>query len=324
MSRLFEEGYLYDFFQAVRLLENMFPEGKSPGETADVMSEQIRFRPHSGLLFPATDVRQIELLEGMPAGARITATFMGLYGVDSPLPIYFYQSIATESEESKPLRDFLDIFNHRLYSLFYRSWKKYRLQIQHNRSATKRSLNVRVLSLAGLGTKGMFEDSAMPSMSLAAYAGSLSMRVRNSEGLEHLLKGFLDGAELSVTENIERWVDIPHRGSVGSNASIPLTLGSTACIGERVFDVSGKFRIVIGPLRLVQYLLLLPGAATAKLLQYLVRLYTRDYLDFDVRLKLISNEIPVTSLGDKGSKLGLTTWLGKPKEDITSRVVVLN
>jgi type VI secretion system protein ImpH len=324
MKRLFEAGHYFDFFQAVRLLENFFPDGKCPGETADFVAEQIRFRPHSGLVFPATDIREIELVVGMPTRARVTATFMGLYGVDSPLPVFFYNSIATESEESKPLADFLDIFNHRLYALLYRSWKKYRLPVQQNISSTKRLLATRVLSLAGLGTKGTLQDSTMPSMRLAAYAGLLSMRVRNAEGLQHFLTGFLDGANVSIQQNIARWVDIPHRGKVGRSREAALTLGSTACIGERVFDVSGKFRIVVGPLTFMQYLLLLPGAVTAKLVQFLVQLYVRDYLDYDVQLKLKSREIPVMKLSDKASKLGLTTWLGKPKEEITSRIIGFN
>src|SRR5512146_1022934 len=147
IARLFREGYMFDFFQAVRLLERFFPEGKSPGEAVDIAEEQIRFRPHNGLAFPATDVRGVEHLEGVQERARITATFMGLYGIGSPLPVYFYDSVATETEESKPLRDFLDMFNHRLYSLFYRSWRKYRLILHYSTPSNREELAVRVLSL---------------------------------------------------------------------------------------------------------------------------------------------------------------------------------
>lgn len=322
VARLFREGYMFDFFQSVRLLETFFGDGNSPGEALDIAGEQIRFRPHNGLVFPATDVRSVELLNGTPQRARITATFMGLYGIGSPLPVYFYDSVATETEESKPLRDFLDMFNHRLYSLYYRSWRKYRLALHYRNSSSREKLVVRALSLAGLGTKKAIDDSVIEPIRLAAFAGSLSMRVHNAEGLQNLVAEFLGGVQVSVLENVSRWVTIPRRGCIGRNSTIKAVLGQTACIGEQVHDVSGKFCIVVGPLTLQQYLSLLPGGTNAKLLQFLVRLYVRDTLAYDVQLKLITLEIPMYRLGDSTLKLGLTTWLGKPRTETTSRTVV--
>lgn len=321
VARLFREGYMFDFFQSVRLLESFFSEGKSPGENAEIAEERIRFRPHNGLVFPATDVRSVELLKGPPERARITVTFMGLYGVGSPLPVYFYDSLAAGTEESKSLRDFLDIFNHRLYALFYRSWKKYRLALQYGKPSTREDFVVRALSLAGIGTKAAVDDALLPSIRLAAFAGSLSMRVHNAEGLQGLVAELLGGVEVSVLENVARWVIIPQRGRIGRKGALRSLLGSSACIGERVNDISGKFRLVVGPLTLRQYLALLPGGMSAQLLQFLVRLYVRDHLDYDVRLKLKTGEIPIHPLGDRTSKLGLTTWLGKPRTETTSRVV---
>lgn len=321
MARLFREGYLYDFFQAVRLLERHFGETKSPGETSEVAEERIRFRPHSGLVFPAADVRRVDPLEGDTERARITVTFMGLYGVDSPLPVYFCDSIATESEESQPLRDFLDMFNHRLYALFYRSWKKYRLALQYSKPSTRDDFAVRTLSLAGLGTKGAVEGALLPPMRLAAFAGFLSSRVRNAEGLCNLVTELLGGVRASLLENVSRWVTIPQRRHIGRKTRFQSVVGSTACIGERVKDISGKFRVVLGPLTVQQYLALLPGGMSAKILQFLVRLYVRDYLDYDVQLELLTCEIPVHRLGDGTSRLGLTTWVGKPRTETTSRIV---
>jgi type VI secretion system protein ImpH len=320
-ARLFREGFMFDFFQSVRLLESMFPEGKSPGESSDIAEERIRFRPHNGLIFPATDVRQVELLDERPKRARLTATFMGLYGVDSPLPVYFYDVVATDAEETKPLRDFLDMFNHRLYSLFYRSWKKYRFGMEYSRPSTRKSFVVRTLSLGGIGTRGVVDDAVIEPIRLAAFVGLLSMRVHNAEGLRNLVAEFLGGVQVSVIENIPRWVVIPRRPRIGEKGPLASSLGQTACIGSRVEDVSGKFRIAIGPLTMEQYLTFLPGNSTARLLSTLVRLYVRDNLDYDVQLKLSTHEIPRYRMGDKAAKLGLTTWLGTPQTTITERVV---
>ena len=100
-----------------------------------------------------------------------------------------------------------------------------------------------------------------------------------------------------------------------------MTLGFTSTIGQRVFDISGKFRIVLGPLTMAQYLSFLPEGSGARILHYLVRLRAPDHLDYDVRLVLKTAEIQPLRLGDAITKLGLTTWVGRPAHDVTSRIV---
>ena len=319
-ERMFREGYLFDFFQVVRLLENLFPEARMPGESFEFSRERIRLRPHSGLVFPATDIRTIEYLDGDPSRVRLTVTFMGLYGVDSPLPVYFYTDIATESERTRPLREFLDIFNHRFYSLFYRSWKKYRPTL-HYLAGGSDAYSQRTLCLAGLGTKNALNDCLVPPLRLAAFAGRLSCRIRNSEGLECLLADFLEGIKVAIVENVPRWVGISERPTLSKDSRVPFKLGMTAAIGEKIFDLSGKFRVVLGPLGLKQYLSLLPGSGNARVIHYLVRLYAPDYLDFDAELRLRTAEIPPLRLGDKGVQLGLTSWSGRPRGEVASRLV---
>lgn len=108
---------------------------------------------------------------------------------------------------------------------------------------------------------------------------------------------------------------------MGQTGSVRFALGEMACVGQKVFDIAGKFRIVLGPLTLAQYLTFLPKGANASMLHYLVRLYAPDHLDFDVELILKTAEIPPLRLGDKGMQMGLTTWSGRPQGEMTSRVV---
>lgn len=317
LARLFREGHQFDFFQAARLLELTFTSSGSVEET-------LRFRPHSDLVFPATDVHSVERLSSGAAQARLTATFMGLYGIDSPLPVYFYQEIARESEHSAALRDFLDLFNNRLYALFYRSWKKYRPAL-HFVPGGGDDYSQRLLCLAGLGTKKTAGHPEIPPLRLAAFAGRLSCRVRNAEGLRHLIADFFTGIGVRIIENVPRWWRIPERPELRKEAKVRFVLGDVpgkmACIGAKIFDVAGKFRIVLGPLTLAQYLTFLPKGANASRLRYLVRLYAPDHLDFDVELILKTAEIPTVKLGDKSVQMGLTTWSGRPAGEFTSRVV---
>jgi type VI secretion system protein ImpH len=314
-DRLFREGYQFDFFQAVRLLEIFFAKDNNTGDRDAALETRLRVRPDSELAFPATDIRSVELIEGASPRARITATFMGLYGIDSPLPVYFYKEIAAESDPAKPLRDFLDMFNHRVYELFYRAWKKYRPALHYTGDDVH---SQRALCLAGLATPKALHN---PPLRLTAFAGRFSCRVRNAEGLKNLIADFFPGLQVTIRENEPRWWPLPERPRMGKGGAA-MKLGANATIGEKIFDVSGKFCIVLAPLTLMEYMDFLPGGGNAVILQYAVRLYAPDYLDFDVELRLKISELPTVILGDRGTQLGLTTWTGLPDGELTSRVVV--
>src|SRR5438132_1827850 len=54
--RLFTEGYAFDFFQAVRLLESLSAERRPVGQTGPPRAEAVRFRAHLSLSFPASSI----------------------------------------------------------------------------------------------------------------------------------------------------------------------------------------------------------------------------------------------------------------------------
>jgi type VI secretion system protein ImpH len=91
-----------------------------------------------------------------------------------------------------------------------------------------------------------------------------------------------------------------------SRASV--ALGLTAVIGERVWDCQHKFRIIMGPLSLVDYERLLPGGDSLERLAAIVRNYIGDELQWDLNLVLKKAEVPPLQLGVQG-RLGWTTWL---------------
>ena len=56
----------------------------------------------------------------------IEATCLGLYGPDSPLPAYVNERIVARDRDATALRDFLDLFNHRILTLLCRIARRYR------------------------------------------------------------------------------------------------------------------------------------------------------------------------------------------------------
>jgi len=316
--RLLTEGHRFRFSQAIRLLELVFPEAPSPGQTSSHRETPIRFRPSVDLAFPPTDIKRVEKAPDDRGEVHVVASFFGLYGIDSPLPYHFYDHLARKPREMKAHRDFLDIFNHRLYAFFYRAWKKYRPALHYSSRGTDR-YSQRFVSLAGIGTPQVPQGAPLNPMRLAAQAGVLASRTRSAAGLEALVEAFFGEIGVEVIENVPRWVPIPSRSGLGEGG---LEIGGSATIGERIYDRSSKFRVRLGPMSFDQYLALLPGGEDVRDLKALIRLGAPDHLEYDVQLQVPSGRLPETQLGTSGVQLGFTTSAGEPEEDVFSRVVV--
>ncbi len=342
-KRLFDKGYLFGFFRATWLLERWTrrsaPKTPEPGalfhedQPIAYDDERIRFRPSSSVGFPLSDVAEIKKLtdnQGQET-ARMTARFMGLYGVDSPMPSYYNDHLAREYDEDdpSPLRAFLDLFNHRLYAFFYRAWKKYRPALNYKPGGQDRHSRW-LLSLAGLGTPRALEASRVPPMRLVAFASQLSGRVRSAQGLRVLLEDMMPGVPVTIVENVPRWVTLPQRPPLGSGHHAPLgrptRLGVNTIVGEKMYDLAGKFRIRLGPMNLETYKDYQPGQEKAQTLRWLVRLYMPDHLDYDVELLLREEEAPGVCLGaveDRpawGDKLGQVAVLGRPAGPVITQL----
>lgn len=371
IKKLCQEGYRFNFFQAVNVLERLhqsetrkgqaFEEGLSktgstvavvergdtthspslslasfapPGEEGPLSQEAIRFRASPKRDFPPAEIAHIR-----PAALNrnevtlIVLTFMGLYGVDSPLPAYFSDVISVLSEADaeeeavdpkdgensiRALRGFLDIFGHRIYSLFYRSWKKYRYYLQFKAGA-RDQFSQYMLSLMGLGTPALQDLVGVEFTRLIAYTGIMGQQARCPEGLQNLLSDYYSGIDAKVIEFMPRWVDVPDQyktrlGVAGTH------LGKSITIGKRIRDFNGKFRVVLGPLKLEAFRGFLPGGTNSQELQRLIRLYAPDQLSFDVELLLRKEEVPPLQLGKRLVQLGWTSWLRNPHENIVSIV----
>ena len=319
-GRLLREGYRFDFFQAVYLITRMYPDAPEPGETTGFFDEPVRLQPSSALVFPASDVKEVTTVTRADADplVYVKTTFMGLYGVDASLPSHFHDVIEQDPQDTEALRAFLDIFNHRIYAFFYRAWKKYRPSLRRpNSSQEHRPDEHRFLSLAGLSNIPELSTAPVPPMRLASFAGRLRSRTRTAEGLTALLNGLLDDIPVEVKENVSQWIPITNRPALGEGDGIRLGLNSN--IGEAVHDRSGKFRVKIGPVEPNIYLSLLPGGERAKTVDWLIRLYAPDHLDYDIELTLDAGDVTGVSLGDNG-QLGLSTFLGNTASSMT-RVV---
>jgi len=126
----------YEFFQAVRLLERLYPERRAVGRFGDPTREVAHFSARTVIAFPASEIHAVDLPGDRPA--RMVVNFMGLIGPLGLLPYHYTQLVAERSRvHDRALRDFFDIFQHRLISLFYRAWEKYHFTAAYERDGRR-------------------------------------------------------------------------------------------------------------------------------------------------------------------------------------------
>ncbi|HWN43460.1 MAG TPA: type VI secretion system baseplate subunit TssG [Thermoanaerobaculia bacterium] len=306
---LFAEGHLFSFLQAVRLLETMHPERTPPGEGIDPAAEVVRFRSAVRLDFPPGDVDEVRPpVNGDPA--EMTVHVLGLAGLHGPLPPSITElAMERAFHGDRALRDFLDLFNHRLVSLLYRARKRYRPALDPGAPGKGRIASV-LLALVGLGTPHLAGRMGIEDRSLLPYAGFLLARPRPTVGLVRLLEDCF-GIRVEVSERKGSWHSL-EGGDVTRLGSQNCALGDSTVLGSRIWDQAASFEVRLGPLSYDQFLSLLPGGHAHRPLAAVVRFYVREELDFGLRLTLKAEEVPdlrLGRLGEKTSRLGWTSWL---------------
>ena len=311
---LIQDGPSYHVWQAVWLCEQItkrkFPNRK------DFLFEQtgIKFRPHENYEYPPKDIRAIKFKDDE---VEFILNFLGLYGINSPLPRCYHEQVAIQhrilGENNVPLQSFYDLFNNRFYWLYYQSWKKYRFHLFLNRNKNNDVIE-RINSFTGKGLFSKDKESVIDDFALLKFSGLFSQRVRNKNGLQILLSFFFPKYKTEIKEFVLRWIKLSDIPSIGED---DYKLGENSFIGESTVDYMSRICIKIGPVTFEEYLNFLPGTWNSKCLVELLKIYLNDGLEFDFEFEVKTDTVVMISWDDKRLKLGSTLWLGKPeKKDI--------
>lgn len=300
----------FSFFQAVRVLESVHPDRSPVGGMEDPENEVVRFSAHPSLGFGASEIQGLQPDdEGGPP--VMSVNFMGLVGPEGILPLEYTRLVGERVQaRDTALRAFLDIFHHRIVSLFYKAWRKYRFLEQRERGeedvVTTHMLDVAGLSLA---TQRQLPEVDVPG--LAGYAGLLAVQPRSALALEQLLEDYFQ-VPAGVEQFIGGWYPLRavDQCEIGDEDRSSSRLGLGALAGDEVWDPQAAVRITLGPLTLERYRSLLPGQPACDALAALLRFFGHGEYEYEVRLVLEADEVPGVHLGaDDDPRLGWTTWL---------------
>lgn len=311
-----------DFYQALRKLEAEHPEKPRIGQSVKASDDPMRFCQKPSLRFePAT-------LAGFTRATakskdRLFVAFFGLLGPHGPMPLHLTEYIRgreLQDNDPTPAR-FLDLFHHRLISLFYRAWRVNNQAASHDRPEDDRFVNY-IGSLIGIGTSKVQHRDSIEDLAKLHYSGRLSAQSKNAEGLQAILEDYFH-IRVEIIEFVGLWVPLPKENQLKLGKSPKTgTLGKTAIVGSKTWEVQHKFRIRMGPMGLKDYQRMLPGGNSLNRLRDWVRNYVGDELGFEVQLILKKEEVPKLRPGVIG-QLGWTTWAHSkaPKKDADDLVL---
>jgi len=305
---LAEAPYRYDFYQTLRRLECLFDEKPRWGHARRPVDEPIRLGQDPDLTFAPAPLMSFEAgRDGRPS--RLQVRLFGLLGPNGPLPLHIteYARDRLRQAGDPTLSRFLDLFNHRFLTLFYRAWAQAQPHVNHDRPDDDRFAGY-IGSFFGVAPTAFRERDALPDLAKFFHVGALVRHTRNAEGLCQILQHFCR-VPVQIEQFVAHWMVLDERERTRL-ARDQSTLGALAVIGSRVWDRQYKFRIHLGPLSLTQYEAFLPGGSQLQKVVDWVRLYLNFELDWDVHLLLKKGEVPPVVLGQKG-RLGWTTWLGR-------------
>jgi len=267
--------------------------------------KRIRVRPELSLAFPETDITKIEP-SASPGTYRITAAFLGLYGASSPLPTFYTEDLLQEMGQDRSVsRDFYDIFNSRIYTLYFNIWTYYHLFFNIYEEPSEPVLE-RLYCLAGLGGDALRKALDDP-FRLLRYTGLATQFPRSAEGLRSILADGLDEPSLRITQCVERLAVIPteQRLFLGLTGNI---LGENAYLGQVIADRTGNFRVHIGPVDGETFARYLPDQPTFSQIGRLIGYYLDQPLNWDVEITLKTEGMSTIALGDR-CLLGCNTWI---------------
>ena len=332
---------LYEFFQFVREQERQAAarhvERRESlaflGTDAAPSKESLRFRVETSLGFPASSISRVQTssreesadsAEDNPNQQReVFVTFLGLVGASGVLPEHYTATILQRlRQRDTVLQEFLDLFHHRILSLFYRAWVKYHLTAHFERARLTGEADhftTALMSLAGYGSARLRNRTRNRDEVMMRYAGHFSHRPRTSGTLARILSDYFQ-FPARIKQFQGHWLRIARQDqthlpkSDGRNGQFH-QLGQNAVLGDRLWDIQTMFRLTIGPLPYRQFQGLLPNADLLERVAQFTRSYIGSELEFDIQLELKSGEAPGCRLGVPSAdhRLGWNSWLGAPR-----------
>jgi len=314
-----------NFFETVRVHErkafqNLPTESRWQAVIGmDVLPEEekLRFRSNYSLSYAATAV-----IDGGKFDTEdyktLLVNFLQIAGAEGTLPQHYTKLIISRiKHKDYALADFIDMFHHRLVSLFYRGWAKYRLvpQLEAHRLANKSDpVSDLIDALAA--------NQTAQRVAQRYYAGHFSKQIRSGRALETMLIDFLR-RNVGVEEHIGSWIALNDRNlsKLTNQPEKSVRLGQGILIGRRAWSVQSKIAVHIRDLDHDSYRSLMPGTERFEALKHLIRNYVPHHISIDLFFYIHAEQVRI-GFRDK-PQLAKSAWLySQPKQILKAKASI--
>lgn len=307
-----------NFYRFCQLLEQQNPDAPKLGSTEKLSADPVRFRPWPGMGFPVSELKAVETDEDCPdLSPTVRTTFLGMYGVDSPLPTAYLDDIAQRREGYEATSAFLDIFSHRIHTQYYRIWRKYAYPATFEAGGVDDTSQC-LLGLVGLGIPGTAEQVSTPVSRFLALLGTMRLPTRNAEGVRQLVSLLAPETRATVISPDPVKVTTENRSGLGKGNRV--SLSQRATLGKTGKEACSRILLMLTTDNQEEAQGWLPGGQLHTDLMVLLRVYMGYRSDVRVRLTVPVASLPEPRLGKRcGVQLGRTGVLGLKHDKPTKR-----
>ena len=324
-KQLLRAPFTFEFAQAAHILY-----GQSHGdETQKVFfrstltlspssSDIVRVKPITRIQFGKPQrLPKRELQSTDVTFINLHVNFFGIAGSHGPLPLAYTERIFHSlKKHDRVLSDFLDIFNHRLLSVFFKLKQKFYPVLSWSEPQDSSAGAV----LSALASYQPILQNAFPERALLRLSQALWKKPHTAEGLARLLSHHFH-IPVQITPFIGNWHPIPTHQRTSLRPGGRNILGDTFMIGQRTWCQDGGILVGMTMPSMDLFLNLLPQGKYFFAVYTLITLYVGPRFHFKLALS-ISNAHPFP-LGVKKTPffLGWTSWLGDSQGKKTTVVI---
>lgn len=307
-----------NFYRFCQLLEKCHPDKPLMGSTSHPSDDPVRLLPHPGMGFPASELRSVEYSEeDDTAPPVVRTTFMGLYGVDSPLPTAYIDDITQQREGHEALQGFLDIFNHRILTQFYRIWRKYSYSATFESGGTD-AISQSLLGLIGLGIPGTANKIATPVSRFLGLLGVLRQPGKTQEGMQAIVHLLAPETTVCVSPYCLRPIAV--RRPLGFYDDDDLVLDGNTPLGDEAMDASSQLLLELITSSEQEAKGWMPDGQLYQDFLVMLRVYLGWRFKAKIRLTVSTCLLPIPPLGDAPFWLGMNGILGVENHDVAEDI----
>lgn len=312
--------------QAARLVERLARRSTGPrrapvGGDARPGEEALRLRASERMTSVAGDLAASVVL---PDGqVELQANVLGLAGASAALPPQYSEFLLQRRRlRDRGMADFLNIFDHRALSFFYRIHAKHdramAFESQPAKANSADTVTALLQALGGLGNAAARPRIAGGSEWLGPLAGEIG-GIRRSAATLRAVIARLTSRPVRIVEATPRWLPLPtseqtRLGDVLNGKHHQLGGGASAgsaVVGGAMLDIQHHYTVELGPLPHDELLGYCREPDRTREIGELCMLVTGSAHRARLRLLVEAQSVPPLRLGDLQTPalLGLTSWM---------------